>query len=133
MSTQNASPREDMIEYLQIESSILTLTKRCFRLCLGMEGQTVDRKPQEQIVKDLILERGPRAEQTLTFFQTCLRNCGEQYPFYRTYAKTRMLQDMDEVQKSNQQIFKGFLADQINLHKCSEDKNFISSVSLQIW
>lgn len=90
-------PNTQRIQALKLETSMFNLTKICFNKCT-----------EDQSFYKISSMATPERKEVYSDFETCLKNCTVALIQTKDYVKIKFLQDMDQVRRANEEIYKDF-------------------------
>lgn len=97
-------------DFLNLECSIFTITKKCFKKCLDMDFNKGKEKfrPNEifQLSKNSITK-----QEYESFFLDCVDSCSQDFIISRSFNKEKLMAEADKVLEQNQKIYDGYYSD----------------------
>jgi len=104
MRNQGAPPGNvPMKDFVKLESSLFTLTKKCMRTCKDFVEQNFQLKTDEFFYSNLKAQ-----QKTNQAFNFCLEKCTADYATLNKHVRMTFMEDMDKVQEKNQEIYDDF-------------------------
>jgi hypothetical protein len=95
-----------MNERLMLEASLFSLASKCFPICAStqVEGESINANLREIVS----LKDGDQLQLFNQKFATCMRECTVSYIETREFVRNQFMQDMDDVVKENDAIYRSF-------------------------
>ena len=98
-----AGPRAPMRDFIKLESSLFTLTKKCTKTCTKfLENRFNFSRDQHFYSK---LRKDHDINQT---YNSCLMKCTSDYATLNKHVRVRFMEDLDKTQQANQEVFDDF-------------------------
>ena len=99
-------------DFLNLECSLFSVTKKCFKKCLKvpfifmLEGKTI--LPQEIFT---FQKNSIKKQEFEQFFLKCIESCSEDFIIGRRFYKEKLMEDSDRVQTENTELYEGIYSD----------------------
>lgn len=97
-------------DFLNLECSIFTITKKCFKKCLEMEFI----KGKEKFKANEIFQLSKNSltkQEYESFFLDCVSSCSQDFIISRGFIKEKLMAEADKVLEQNQKIYDGYYSD----------------------
>ena len=106
----NKDKISEIRDFLNLECSLFTVTKKCFKKCLKLNFIKERRvyTPKELF---LLPKNDPIKQEFESFFLECVGVCSKDFIISRRYIKEKLNSDTDRVQAQNQDLYDSYYSE----------------------
>ena len=110
MSSEGKDKVSQIRDFLNLECSLFSVTRKCFKKCLKVPF-VKDRKVYP--TKDLFLlsKNDPIKQEFEAFFFNCITSCSQDFVVSRRFIKEKINTETDLVQASNQDLYQNYYSE----------------------
>ena len=102
-SNSPMGPKAPMRDFIKLQSTLYTLTKKCTKTCKNFLEVQYQLKVDDTFYSTLKKNKG--INQT---YGVCLTKCTADYATLNKHVRRQFMEDLDKTQEANQQIYDDF-------------------------